>query len=98
MNKDKKMLYWNIFLLILLNQAIVQTLQLPKGLENKMDVLSSVASYCKGKSTNFCSIEHLKLIIMVERNRLEKLAVERQRKKVKNEIIKFLKQIIIRHD
>ena len=59
-----------------------------KNLKTEINFKSEVKKFCFGKSTNFCSEEHIRMMFMIEEKRLQQLEMARQMKRMEKEIIR----------
>ena len=58
-----------------------------KILENNIDLKSAIKEFCQGKSRNFCSKEHLKLLDLIIRTEKLKQEIEQREMMEKSKII-----------
>ena len=63
-------------------------------LYGKVDVWNSIQEYCNGKHKNFCSNDHLDILLKIVNQKKEEIEKKRQMKRIKNEIMKELNRII----
>jgi hypothetical protein len=58
------------------------------NVQNEIDFEKQVKKYCMYRPrTNFCSREHIEIMLEIERRRLEKIEMERQLKRMQSEIV-----------
>jgi hypothetical protein len=73
-----------IIIAILVNQNFSLRQKTSSKNDSDFDVMNAVEKYCNGRTTNFCSKEHLFYVNKIEKNR----QMENQKKRVKNKILK----------
>jgi hypothetical protein len=62
----------------------------------EINFVTQVKIYCQNKpSVNFCSEQHIDIMLKIERKRVEMLELERQLKRMENEIVKKVFKIAI---
>ena len=58
------------------------------SVQNEINFEKQVKKYCMYRPrTNFCSREHIDIMLEIERRRLEKIELERQLKRMQSEIV-----------
>ena len=95
MNQTTKKIIFSMVIIILVQEIIAKKLQLnQKEKINPFDLISAVNEFCAGKSTNFCSKEHLGLVHRIERQRNDEKK-QQQMKRMKGRLIKHITKIIV---
>ena len=57
----------------------------------EIDFETEMKNFCKGKpNTNVCSTRHIEIMLDIERQRLQRLELARQMKRMKSEVIRKL--------
>ena len=88
-----KNIIFKILLLILVHQVITKSFHKRAILNKQPDLLKAVSVYCLKKSRKLCSEEHRRIIMKNERERQEKLHLQREMNQMKESMARIFSNI-----